>query len=114
MKFPTYAGYCSFSCVRESGDVYCGEIFQKIVASPHTKVPPLGTGSGHENCLIFDIDVFKNGNDSIPQNVKSIVDSFCGVSAIIVLCIFFLPFSPSVPSLSPCIIKESNTCILHT
>ena len=64
-----------------SGDVYCGEVFERIASASNTKTANFGSGALGEHCLIFDEDVFKNGlRDSADFN------RFCGVS------------SPSIPS----------------
>ena len=66
-----------------SGEIYCGEIYEKIAAHSNTKVAPLQTGTSTDTCLIFDEDAFKNGQGSISPEFKK----FCGVSQQFVFCL---------------------------
>lgn len=58
------------------GDIYCGEIHEKIAAHSNTMVAPLGTGGKSNSCFVFDEDVFKSGQGSISPEIKK----FCLVS----------------------------------
>ena len=59
-----------------SGDIYCGEIFERIASASITKKANFGSGELGEHCLIFDEDVFKNG----PRESADF-NRFCGVSS---------------------------------
>jgi hypothetical protein len=58
-----------------AGDVYCGEVFERIANASNTKAANFGTSDSEDTCLIFDEDVFKNG-----LRKSAHFDIFCGVS----------------------------------
>lgn len=60
-----------------SGDIYCGEVFERIASASNTKTANFGSGELGEHCLIFDEDVFKNG-----QRDSADFNRFCGVSSL--------------------------------
>lgn len=72
------------------GDIYCGEIHEKIAVHSDTKVAPLGTDRSLDTCLIFDEDALQSGEGIISAEIKK----FCGVSAMHYRIFFlFLTFS---------------------
>lgn len=77
------------------GDIYCGEIFEKVAQNGSTKVAPLGTGGSVDSCLVFDEDVFKNGQGSITSEIKA----FCGVSQLLITIV-------------PLICRSSHICLV--
>lgn len=67
-----------FIDISNTGDIYCGEVFEKVAAHSNTKVAPLGTAGQFNTCLIFDEDAFKNDHG----NPSTEINTFCGVSDI--------------------------------
>ena len=62
--------------ITNTGDIYCGEVFEKVTAHSNTKVAPLGTAGQFNTCLIFDEGAFKNDH----ANESTEINTFCGVS----------------------------------
>ena len=92
-----------------SGEIYCGEIYEKIAAHSNTKVAPLQTGTSTDTCLIFDEDAFKNGQGSISPEFKK----FCGVSQQFVFSLSALHYTMCSQS-TPLSCPEPQHRFLHT
>lgn len=69
-----YVTLNSINCC--AGDIYCGEVFQKIANTSNTKTAHIGDSQEGSTCLIFDEDVFKKNGPK--KNAD--FDRFCGVS----------------------------------
>ena len=102
----------AFCCY--SGDIYCGEVHEKIAAHSNTKVAPLGSSGSVDTCLIFDEDMFKSGLGSARPDIKK----FCGVSSCLLhMCLLICIYSEylCIPELTLSLFTwpESHPRILH-
>jgi len=76
-EYKTLLDLASFCEHRRKSEIFCGKIYEKIIASPNSMVAPFGTGSSL-SCLVFDVTIFKEGIDNISEKVESSVKEFCG------------------------------------
>ena len=62
------------------GEIYCGEIYEKIASHSNASVAPVGTSGRLNTCLVFDEDSFQSGHGRITSEMKN----FCGVSQLFI------------------------------
>ncbi|KAL7431266.1 hypothetical protein ACHAXM_003999 [Skeletonema potamos] len=65
-------GYCEN---RRRSDIYCGEVFDKLLRNADMMVAPF---SAFKDCLIFDVDTYKDINAEANDATRQLVKQFCG------------------------------------
>lgn len=97
--------------ITNTGDIYCGEVFEKVTAHSNTKVAPLGTAGQFNTCLIFDEGAFKSGH----ANESTEINTFCGVSDIYfkTLAVYLSYTHVLTQRTSSQSRQESQACILY-
>jgi len=59
---------------RRRSDIYCGEVFDKLLRNADKMVAPFSD----KDCLIFDVDIYKDINAESNKATRQVVKQFCG------------------------------------
>ena len=59
---------------RKKSDIYCGEVFDKVLMHSDHMVAPFSD----KNCLVFDVDTYRNPDGEVKVTTRDTVKQFCG------------------------------------